>query len=288
MRAGKIVAIVLGAILVLIGLGLIAPGGFLLWAYGTQRDSTGYFETSSRILSTSTHALTTPDGNLELVSGLGNWVPRGETAAVRIRATSTGNTALFVGIGPTELVSEYLSGVGHEEVTDFGWLSSSVDYRRFPGGAPSSPPGEQDFWVAKQEGAGVQTLEWEVRDGNWTAVIMNADGVAPVTASVSLGARFGLVLPIGIGILAAGVVLLAIGIALIVLGARRPRLKHEYQPAVVSAGTWPETPQPPQGVQSPQPTETAQTPAAAPPVVPPPQPPSDTSSPTEPRASSKE
>ncbi len=52
MRPAKIVAIVVGALLVLIGLGLLAPGGFLLGIYGTQRDDSGFFETSGRVVST--------------------------------------------------------------------------------------------------------------------------------------------------------------------------------------------------------------------------------------------
>jgi hypothetical protein len=248
MRPAKIVAIVIGAFLVLIGVALLAPGGFLLWAYGTQRDSSGYFETSNRVVSTSTYALTTPDVNIDIGR---NWVPRNATAAIRMRAASTGAAPLFVGIGPSDLVAQYLAGVGHEEITNFGWLSSSVNYQRIPGGAPPSAPGQETFWVAKQEGTGVQSLEWQVQGGNWTAVIMNADGSAPVTASISLGARFGFILPIGVGLLAGGVVLLAVGVVLIVLGARRPRNRPMQPAAVGPGGTWS------QPYQSYQPPDTA-------------------------------
>jgi hypothetical protein len=290
MRPAKIVAIVIGAFLVLIGVVLLAPGGFLLWAYGTQRDSSGYFETSNRVVSTSTYALTTPDVNVDIG---GNWVPQSATAAIRMRAASTGATPLFVGIGPSDLVAQYLADVGHEEITNFGWFSSSVNYRRVPGGAPPSTPGQETFWVAKQEGTGVRTLEWQVKGGNWTAVIMNADGSAPVTASISLGARFGFVLPIGVGLLAGGIVLLAVGVVLIVLGARRPRNRPMQTTPVGAGGTWPQpykSYQPPSGTgqeppvaaprtqsqpppSTPQPSEQTgswpETPPAAPPAPPP-------------------
>jgi hypothetical protein len=238
MRPGKIVAIIAGVLLVLIGLGLIAPGGFLLAVYGTQRDSTGYFETSSRVLTTSGYALSTPDMNVNLGSEFGNWVPTGARAALRIRAASTSNASLFVGIGPTDQVSAYLKGVAGDEVTNFGFFSASVKYLHLDGGAPPSPPGQQAFWVAKQEGPGSQTLEWDVQSGNWTLVVMNGDAVAPVNASVSLGARFGILLPIGIALAVVGIVFLAIGILLIVLGARRPRPPAVAQPTYVA-------PQPP-------------------------------------------
>jgi uncharacterized membrane protein len=229
MRPAKIVAIVIGALLVLIGLALLAPGGFLLGVYGTQRDASGFFETSSRVVSTGGYALITPDVDINVGSGLG-WIPRGSTAAVRIRAASSTASSLFVGIGPSDQVAKYLNGVAHDEVTNFGWMSASVKYRHLDGGAPSSPPDQQSFWVAKQEGSGSQVVEWDIQGGDWTAVIMNSDATAAVAANVSLGARFDILLPIAIGLTVAGVVLLVLGIVLIVLGARRPRAKLEAQP----------------------------------------------------------
>lgn len=237
MRPAKIVAIVIGAILVLVGFGLIAPGGFLLWAYGTQRDDTGFFESSNRVISSSGYALTAPEVDLHIGSDLG-WTPKGATASVRIRAASASDTAIFIGIGPSAEVSRYLNGVEHDEVSDFSWTSDSVDYRHFAGGPPASPPGEQNFWAASQEGPGSQTLEWDVRDGTWTAVIMNADGAQTVVANVSLGARFGILLPIAIGLTIGGVVVLAVGVLLIVLGARRPRWPSRSYPPQAAPGPY--------------------------------------------------
>ncbi len=265
MRPAKIVAIVVGAILVLIGLALLAPGGFLLWAHGTQRDADGFYESSTRVLATDGYALATLDVDLHIGSGLA-WIPNGDTLAVRIQAESTGTGPLFLGIGPTDRVTQYLANVSYAEVEDFGWMSSGVQYHEIPGGAPSAPPGEQDFWVARREGPGLQTLEWGVKDGNWTAVIMNGDATAPVTANVSLGGRIGLLLPIGIGLTAAGVVLLAVGILLIVLGARHPRQAPQMQPPYGQ----PPYGQPPYG----QPPQT-QPPYAQPPQTQPPNAPAD-------------
>ena len=242
MRPLKIVGIVVGALLVIIGLALLAPGGFLLWAYGTQRDSSGFFETSNRVISSNGYALVTPDVDVNAGSELGDWIPTGATAVVRIRAASTGSAPLFLGIGPTDQVSRYLGDVDHDEVTNFGWLSAAVEYAHVGGGAPSSPPGEQAFWVARQEGPRIQTLEWEVQDGNWTAVIMNGDASAPVIANVSLGARFGALLPIGIGLSVAGVVLLIAGIVLIILGAKPSRREPQAQPPYAAVGPPPEGP----------------------------------------------
>jgi hypothetical protein len=230
MRPRKIVAIVFGALLVLIGLAVLVPGGLLLGAYGTLRDNSGFFETSSRVVSTPGYALVSPDVDMNIGPGGWSWIPKGARAAVRIRATSTGAIPLFIGIGPSDRVTQYLANVAHDELTGYGWMSASVTYRHVDGGPPSSLPGQQDFWVGRQQGTGSQTLEWDVQGGNWTAVVMNADGTAPVTANLSLGARFGILFPIALGMTIAGVVLLAVGIVLIVLGARRPHPAAQIQP----------------------------------------------------------
>jgi len=239
MRPAKVVSIVFGVLLVLIGLALVLPGGFLLWLHDTQRDSEGFYNTSNRVLTTEAYALVTPNVDLGSEPWSWSWVPRGETAAVHIRAESTSGVPLFMGIGPTDRVDAYLSGVAYDEVEVDGFAPwrSSVDYRHSAGGAPATAPGQQDFWVATREGTGDQTLEWAVQGGNWTAVIMNADGSARVSTSVSLGARFGGLLYIAIGITAGGVILLGLGVLLIALGARRPRPMVSAAPAM--GGTFP-------------------------------------------------
>jgi hypothetical protein len=231
MRPAKIVAIVIGALLILIGIGLLVPGSLLLWLNNAGRDGEGFFMTSTRSLGSEGYALTTPE--VDLGMGPGDWVPAGGVGTLRIRATSSSGDPVFIGIGPADEVSAYLDGVAHDEVTNLGWFSSSVEYRTYEGGAPAAPPGQQTFWIVKQEGAETQTLEWDLQGGNWTAVLMNADASAPVEARVSLGAHIDILFPIGIGLTVAGVVLLAVGILLIVLGARRPR--KPLQPESVGA-----------------------------------------------------
>ncbi len=221
MRAGKIVALVAGILMVLVALAVLVPGSVLLGIYGTQRDSDGFFQTSSRVLSSNGSALSTPDVDLNMGPLVGDWLPTGDRAALRVEATSSRDGSLFVGIGPSRDVIGYLEGVDYDEVTDFGWGWRSVSYRHMDGAVSATPPGDQDFWVAEKEGRDTLTLDWDIQDGSWTAVVMNADGSAPVRAEVSLGARFDILLPIGIGLVVGGVILLAVGILLIVIGARR-------------------------------------------------------------------
>ena len=150
MRAGKIIALVAGIVLVVVALGLLVPGSVLLGLYGTQRDDAGFFETSSRTLSSDGYALVTPDVEVNMGPLAGNWLPTGDRAAIRIRATSSSGAPGFVGIGPSEEVSRYLAGVKHDEVSNFGWAWMSVEYRHLPAQPPRTPPHEEARWVAVQ------------------------------------------------------------------------------------------------------------------------------------------
>jgi hypothetical protein len=137
---------------------------------------------------------------------------------VRIRSES--ERRVFVGIGPAADVDRYLDGVAHDVVTDF---DLEPDYSRVRGDRPSSRPSEQGFWEESVTGSGVQTLEWDPKDGDWRAVLMNADGSRGVEAELRIGAELDSLLWIGIGLLVAGA-LLAAGAALaITAGVRRRR-----------------------------------------------------------------
>ena len=57
MRAGRIVMIVIGSLLALIGFGLLAGGTAGLAAYATQRTD-GYFQTGEVRLTSATYAIT--------------------------------------------------------------------------------------------------------------------------------------------------------------------------------------------------------------------------------------
>jgi hypothetical protein len=214
---GRITALVIGALLVLVALVLLGAGGTALWADRTQRDA-GYVTTDVHDFSTSGAALATV--STELGSpGVGWLYSPGLMDKVRIRVTPTSpDRALFVGIGPSTDVDRYLAGVRHTVITEFwGDKTETVG-----GGPPASAPGAQDFWVASATGAGPQTLVWEPADGSWTVVVMNADGRPGIDIGADLGARMPAVLWIAVGVIVAGAIFGAGG-ALLITGAIRRR-----------------------------------------------------------------
>jgi hypothetical protein len=218
--AGRILLVVLGSIVALLAMGLLAAGGTLLWADRTQRDDDGFLTTPSGLFESDSYAITSESIDLFEADTGGDWVlTEGLLGDVRITVEASGN--VFVGIGESDDVEAYLDGVAHDEVRDLDFDPFRVSYRRFRGGPPPGPPGEQDFWAASASGTGEQVATWEAESGNWTVVLMNADGSQGVSGDLSAGAEADFLLWLAIGLLIAGLLVLASGVLLIVLGARR-------------------------------------------------------------------
>jgi hypothetical protein len=214
---GRIAALAIGTLLVLVALVFLGGGGTALWADRTQRDA-GYATTDVHAFSTAGSALATV--RTELGSAGTGWLyAPGLLGEVRIRVTPVSpSSALFVGIGPSADVDRYLAGVDRTVITDFWTESVQVE----GGGAPASAPGTQGFWVASSTGPGARTLTWDPADGSWTVVVMNADGGPGIDVRADLGARIPALPWIAVGVLAAGAVF-AVGGALLIAGAIRRR-----------------------------------------------------------------
>jgi len=220
MSAGRVILIVLGSIGVLFGIAVLAGGGFLLWSDRTQRED-GYLTTPTERFATPTYALTRT--RLEVDTNGAGWVLNDSWfGKVRIRGESPGKT-LFIGIGPEAAVAKYLGNVDHASVQDIDFDPFRVTYLPIAGGAPQGSPTEQGFWAASASGVGTQTLTWKVRDGDWSVVLMNADGSRGVTADIDLGAKLSFLLWVAIGLLIGGVLVVGGSTALVVLAARKPR-----------------------------------------------------------------
>jgi hypothetical protein len=196
---GRILLVVLGCLAGLVSLAVLAAGTAAVVLDQTQRDAGGYLMSPTRGYATPTYALVSEEARVDGAE----WAVRDLLGTVRIRVTS--DHPVFVGIGDADEVATYLEGVRQERVTHLG--VGSEDYVPLAGGAPAAAPGTQDFWVASTEGSGTKTLSWDVADGHWTVVLMNADGTAHVDASLAVGAELGALLWVGIGLLAAGALL---------------------------------------------------------------------------------
>jgi hypothetical protein len=224
MRAGRVFMVIVGSVLALVAIGLLVGGGAILWAFNTQRDAAGYFNSPSYQIASDGYAIVTSE--VELASHPGDWWPSRVAGTVRLQVRATGGTPVFVGIGSTEQVTSYLSGVARKEVTDLGTHLRAIEATTHTGGAPTTPPGQQALWTASVEGTGEQVLTWKIERGRWTAVIMNADATAPVSVSAVAGVNLPVLEPIGIGLLAGGFVFALVASLLIAGATRRGGLVH--------------------------------------------------------------
>ena len=222
-NTARITLIITGAVTALIATALVLGGSLAL--YGEiEKDDDGYLTTDAQRFSADTRALATE--NLDVDLGEGDWVVRpDDLGKVRLEAESRDGKELFVGIASTSDVERYLGGVPHTAVRDVEagpFDSFDADYTRHAGhGRPASPE-HADIWVASNHGTGPQKVDWEIEDGDWSIVVMNADGSLGVDADVSAGADIPFLNELGWTALGSGSFALVLGIGLIVLGVRRP------------------------------------------------------------------
>ena len=177
MSPGRIVAVILGAVLAVVAVGLLVGGGLLAFAYAVESEDGGYFDETLDRVGTATAAITTEEVDLRTNPGP-EWGLDALDVSVRLQATSVdGSSELFIGIGPQGDVDAYLSGTAHDEISDIS-ADGSLEYNHVPGGHSAAPPADESFWVASAAGGGTQIVEWDVVEGEWIVVLMNVDGSA--------------------------------------------------------------------------------------------------------------
>jgi hypothetical protein len=235
MKPGRIVAIVVGSLLAIPSLAIFVGGAAVTVASAVEAGDDGYFDETLDRLSSATAAITTEDVDFRTDPGP-RWVMDVLDVSVRLQVAAVdGDAELFVGIGPEADVEAFLSGVARDEIRDVRW-GGDVRYRALPGERSAAlPPGGEGFWVASTSGAGALVLDWDVDEGQWIAVLMNADGSPGILADVTVGVQSGALLGVGIVMLVVGLVLSAAAVAIILAGSRRRVAEVEAEPEVPSA-----------------------------------------------------
>jgi hypothetical protein len=218
---GRIAALIAGGLLGLVSLGFLVGGGAALWANG-QKDDDGYLQTRTENFHSRTAALRTNNLDVDL-GGTASVLDTDAYGKVRLRVTPNTGKDVFVGIARSRDVTHYLRGTAHTKVTDIDYHPFHADYATTGGTRHAAAPTTQHIWSAQAHGHGTQTLTWDVADGDWSVVVMNADGSPGVNADVRAGANVPFLDElawVGLGI---GTVLLLGSAALIYAGARTPR-----------------------------------------------------------------
>ena len=216
---GRTAGIIGSSLLGLVGLLLLIGGLALIAVHAFARDDDGFYSTSDEQLRSAGFALATDE--VDFGGGVGGLGAEDVSATLRIDATSADGRPLFVGIGPSADVDNYLDGVAYSEVTDFG--DGGPDYSQHPGGRPAGPPGSENFWVAQSQGAGQQRVDWDVGSGSYTAVAMNAAAGRGVDLDVDIGAKISWLIWVGVGFTAVGLLIVGAAVLIISRLSKKPR-----------------------------------------------------------------
>ncbi|HEX6219679.1 MAG TPA: DUF4389 domain-containing protein [Acidimicrobiia bacterium] len=219
MSKGRIAVVIVGTLIGLFAIGLIIGGGGLLWANETQRDADGFFSTDEFTLSTESYAVTSAD--VDLGATPSDWFPSG-LATVRLEIDPTDDQPVFVGIGRSDEVETYLEGVAVSEVERVR-VDGTVAYRNVPGTMTPTPPIDQEFWATSASGVETETVTWDLEQGSWSVVVMNADADQGVTVGATAAARTDLLAWIAAGLIAVGVVLGVVAVVMIVAAVASTR-----------------------------------------------------------------
>jgi hypothetical protein len=202
--SGRLVAASLVGILALL---LLAVGGAGLWARSSSDG--GYVSSGTHPYETSGRAVVSDAMD---VDEFPSWL----VAKLRVKASS--DKPLFVGVAPRADVDRYLAGVAHSTVEDVNFSPFEADYSSQPGTKAPARPAQQTFWVSSSTGAGKQSVTWNIKDGSYRFVVMNADGSPGVHAEAKVGATLHGAIIVVLAALAAGLALLALAIVLVVRG----------------------------------------------------------------------
>jgi len=221
--AGRTTLLVVGAVLAFLGVNTLIGAAFMI-GFDARHDNDGFFNARPGRLATGTHAVTSPSLDLNW-GGPDALYSDDLLGKIRISVDSTNSAPIFIGIARTDDVNAYLGGVARDEVDDIDAGLFGIDYTQKPGGAPSAPPTAQTFWVASAAGGGQQTVTWSIQPGDWTVVVMNADGSAGVAADGTAGVTIPFMhTAVTVTLVTGGVFLLA-GLAMVV-GARAGRRRY--------------------------------------------------------------
>lgn len=213
----SVVAAVVGGLVVAIGSVAAAAAIGLIAVFG----HTGTIDSGRHQVATSAAAVVTDVANIQNTHGVGTL-----TGWPTIRMTASGGnpSGIFVGIGPADQVDRYLAGVAVDRIVDLSIRPFDLVVTRQPGSAHAAPPGQQNFWVASSSSRATADLDWQVRDGRYRLVIMNADGSTDFVTQAQVRLTLPNAFPIAVWTLVGGALVTGAGVVVLVLAHTRGRV----------------------------------------------------------------
>src|SRR4051812_49897992 len=217
-RVGFVLA---GALISLLALAALVVGGVALFI-NHKKDDQGFVSTRSHHFDTQGAALVSE--NLDINLDGAEWIVNHDHyGRLRLKTASRDGKPVFVGVARTRDVERYLHGTAYSTVSDVELDPFDATYRRHGGARQAAPPARKDIWAASATGDGRQTVTWDAEDGDWSVVVMNADGSPGVHTGLSAGVKVGYLAAAGWTSLGIGILLMAGAAALFTLSGRPPR-----------------------------------------------------------------
>lgn len=227
MRVTKLLAAGLGFLMIIGSFALAVAGGVAL----AVPDDDGWISAGPVRLSTEAVGFVGEDIELDLGEHIRNrrtfvgW----DAIPARFEVDSRNDKDIFIGVASAAEARSYLAGVAMDRIEDFHHDPELV---QVTGAYSIAPPTEQTFWVASSTDG---NLSWDVGDGEWAIVVLNADGSSGVDVSVTGSARIPFLGVIGVVLIAVGLVGMSVGGFLTYYGVRRVRDQRSESPQPPSA-----------------------------------------------------
>lgn len=204
----RVARIAFGLLLALVGLLITAVGGVAaFWLVGPDNTvDTGAQSLASKGLA----VMTAPD----LIDRHGP----------TLHVTASAAKPVFVGIGQDIDVASYLGGSQYTRIMHFD-LPASFDSQQLTGKVAALPaPAGLDWWTAKATGPDKQSVGWQIADGRYDVVVMNADGSPGVDAKVTFGVEIDGLFGTCLMVFGGGLLALFVGLLLMFVRRRRQPL----------------------------------------------------------------
>jgi len=220
MSFGRILLLVIGVIIIFPALALIVGGAGVLWVNSAYKDSEGFITTKTIELDKNSHAIVTQPVDIDVrAARMWEWH---DFVTFKVEGSNNNpSKQTFIGIASKSDLDNYLSGVKYDEITEFHIHPLDIVSERHDGNSVPAAPTTQTFWIDSVHGPGTQVLEWELKTGTYSLVLMNADGSADVDLSVIVGAKIPALFWIGLGLVLGGIVILGLAGLFIYLAVRR-------------------------------------------------------------------
>ena len=90
---------------------------------------------------------------------------------LHVDAHSTNGKPVFVGVARDFDVASYLKGFAHTSLVQVQYPIALTTQEQKGASGPLAAPDTLDWWVAKANGAGTQSIAWPITDGPYDVVV---------------------------------------------------------------------------------------------------------------------